>query len=746
MSRPLRTGQEYDRLRARSRDADFAQAWTHLLTRADEAVKAGLRPADVGAGWGHAYYCPDHVVLLDFDPARPHEHRCPVDGAIWRGEAFDGGWRSVLNGHILNGLSTCALVWQATGEERYRDHVAGLLLDYAGRYPSCRRTGSTSVTAGSPVSRWRRRCGPSGSPTPTTVYASPSAPRTGSGSRPTCCTTSAPTSPTTSCTRSTTSSAGIAALTTLGVQLDEKSFLDTAFAHPHGLTEQLQEGILDDGWWAEGSPSYHFYMLSAVLSSALALRHVDPGFLDSPRLRSTFVAPLTMLRSDLSLPALNDGWISIALPLGVGGYAAHYEQAYGLWNDPADAAFLRTAYDRGVPRLSEAALLMGPDLRRAGSESSRSSRPPRRAVHPASGYAVLSDGEGGTERSLLVKYGLHGGGHGHPDKLMLDLHAYGVRLAPDPGSPAYNSPLQGPWFRQTLAHNTVVIGEVSQPEAQGRLLAHVPPEAGRPGVVDAAVSWPVDPDADRGPQGSWLREPRRVHVPAYAGAAIRRCVVWKPAPGGYFLDVVLVTTAGAEPVDLAWHHRGTLVVPAPGDLTADLDLPGWPPSGEEYQFLEDVRRLPAGDGGAVAWEVAWEVAGGGRCRHPDVGAGPRRVDRAGGNLAVQPAGQRQATLLRRSHGPRVSYAAVVEPVDGVVEAGGGDGADGAGGAVRTVTWRTNELTTGGPLCLDVALANGGADRWSVSFGGRTDGASEAVVEQRTDGDVTTYTCVLPDPW
>ncbi|MGW0231592.1 hypothetical protein ACWDWO_25075 [Actinopolymorpha singaporensis] len=31
----------------------------------------------MGAGWGHAYYCPDHIVLLDFDPARPHEHRCP---------------------------------------------------------------------------------------------------------------------------------------------------------------------------------------------------------------------------------------------------------------------------------------------------------------------------------------------------------------------------------------------------------------------------------------------------------------------------------------------------------------------------------------------------------------------------------------------------------------------------------------------------------------------------------------------
>lgn len=617
-------------------------------------------------------------------------------------------------------------MWQATGQERYRDHVADLLLDYADRYPKLpphgQHVGHGRVTGQSlEEAVWgigiayaydgvRDSLGAVDRERIETDLLH------NIGSHVTdqllhkihnieCW--------------------HLASLTTLGVQLGEKSLLDRAFAHPHGLAEQLREGILDDGWWAEGSPSYHFYMLSSILVAALALRHVNPGFLDSPRLRSTFVAPLTMLRADLSLPALNDGWISIALPLGVGGYAAHYEQAYGLWNDPADAAFLRTVYDRGVPRLSETALLMGPELRAAGAAPPR----PRRAIHPASGYAVLSDGEGRAERGLLVKYGLHGGGHGHPDKLMLDLHAFGVRLAPDPGSPAYNSPLQGPWFRQTLAHNTVVIGEVSQPEAQGRLLAHTAPALDHPGVVDAAVSWPVDPDADRGPQGSWLREPRRVHVPAYAGASIRRCVLWKSAPRGYFLDVVLVATAGEEPVDLAWHHRGTLVVPDPADLTGDLGMPDWPPGGEAYQFLEDVRRLPAEPG----WEVAWEVDG----------AGTRMwgLDPDGATVLVatspsNPPAERQATLLRRSCGPRTSYAAVVEPIDG----------DAGAGVVRAVSWATNELAAGGPLRLDVVLAEDRVDRWSVSFGGRGDGASEAVVEQHTDGDVTTYTCVLPETW
>src|SRR5699024_5867506 len=90
----------------------------------------------------------------------------------------------------------------------------------------------------------------------------------------------------------------------------------------------------------------------------------------------------------------------------------------------------------------------------------------RRDLHPTSGYAILRD-DGPQGRWLMLKYGPHGGGHGHPDKLQLEWNAHGVRLAPDAGSPAYTSPLQGPWFRQTLAHNCVVINGESQPPTTG---------------------------------------------------------------------------------------------------------------------------------------------------------------------------------------------------------------------------------------------------------------------------------------
>ncbi|HEX3815570.1 MAG TPA: heparinase II/III family protein [Mycobacteriales bacterium] len=673
MSPRLRTAEELDRLRRRREEVAFADAWKVLLQRADSAIDAGLRPAREGAGWGHGYYCPEHVEVLEFDPERPDRHRCPVDGADHIGAAYDAGWRCILNGRILDGVSAGAVVWQATGERRYRDHVVRILREYTRIYPDLpqngihvgkgRVTGQSLEEAvwGIGIAR---------------AYDDVRDSLQDADRRPI---------------EDLLRQIGrqvhrqllnkihniecwhLSSLATIGVVLDDAEFRAIATTGENALPAQLREGILDDGWWAEGSPSYHFYMAASVLHAALALRRSDPALLDRLGFHTMFAAPLTMLRPDLSLPAFNDGWVSIALPLGLAAYAGLYEQAWGLWQDAADADLLRDLYGRGVARNTEAALTMGPDLDRVEPG------PPRvlRTVHPASGYAVLSD----ADRFLLVKYGPHGGGHGHPDKLQLDLSAFGVRTAPDAGSPAYNSPLQGPWFRQTLSHNTVLLGEESQPEAEGRLLRYVDPATSPVGLVDVEVGWPIDA-GEQGRPGSWLREPRRRHVPAYAGATLRRIVLWKPGPDSYFLDVVLVDAAQDVPVDLMWHHRGVLVEPA------TLRTAEWAAPAEAYGFLDDVADLPG-----PTWQAAWKVDGAGtRMWGRDPDDGRTLIATSPSN----PPAERQSTLLRRSRG-RVCYATVIEPV----RAGGG--------AIRSVRW--------GRASLDGAevtvVHDSGVDGWQL---------------------------------
>ncbi len=84
-----------------------------------------------------------------------------------------------------------------------------------------------------------------------------------------------------------------------------------------------------------------------------------------------------------------------------------------------------------------------------------------------SGCAILQRGA----TWLCLKYGPHGGGHGHPDKNNFVLYSRGRVLFPDPGTRPYGSPLHAEWDRVTLAHNTLVVDEASQAPTTGKLLA-----------------------------------------------------------------------------------------------------------------------------------------------------------------------------------------------------------------------------------------------------------------------------------
>ena len=90
---------------------------------------------------------------------------------------------------------------------------------------------------------------------------------------------------------------------------------------------------------------------------------------------------------------------------------------------------------------------------------------------PQSGYAILEHGSARDAAWLCLKYGPHGGGHGHPDKLNVSLYARGLLLGLDPGTAAYGVPIQKEWFRTTLAHNTLVVDETCQKPAEGKCLA-----------------------------------------------------------------------------------------------------------------------------------------------------------------------------------------------------------------------------------------------------------------------------------
>jgi hypothetical protein len=167
-----------------------------------------------------------------------------------------------------------------------------------------------------------------------------------------------------------------------------------------------------------------------------------------------FEAPVNLAMPNLILPAFNDsGEVNIRNSI--------FELAYARYHDPVNLVALA-----GSQRRDELALWFGvPQLPAAQNIA----LPSRNAQ--ASGYAILQRGAGEQATWLCLKYGPHGGGHGHPDKNNFVLYARGKVICPDPGTQPYGSPLHAQWDKVTLAHNTLVIDGANQAKAAGQCLA-----------------------------------------------------------------------------------------------------------------------------------------------------------------------------------------------------------------------------------------------------------------------------------
>jgi len=140
------------------------------------------------------------------------------------------------------------------------------------------------------------------------------------------------------------------------------------------------------------------------------------------------------------------------------------------------------------------------------------------------GLAVLRAGEW----YVSLECGPAGGGHGHPDRLNLTLHADGVHWLPDFGTGSYVA-RDLFWYRSTLAHNAPRTGGASQAAGDARCEAFA-----------VAGEW------------AWARG---------AFGELARTIVSGPR---YVLDVVELSSREEHVLELPWHFAGSGDVATPG--------------------------------------------------------------------------------------------------------------------------------------------------------------------------------------
>jgi len=344
----------------------------------------------------------------------------------------------------------------------------------------------------------------------------------------------------------------------VGLLLDDRKLLAEALDKPkYGHRALLTEAVPDSGMWHEGSWSYHSYVLSALEPLTEAARHCGIDLYDQ-RFKALVDAPFRLAAPNGALPAFNDSSEG-----NVASFAAAAELAFARYREPLHLAVIDPQR-----RIGEAALFHGVEELPAAQP-----RAQRSVNFPGSGHAILTRGTGRESPWLCLKYGPHGGAHGHPDKASFVLYVRGQRLALDPGMALYGAPIHAGWYRTTLAHNTLTVDERSQHPTTGQALAFGSDQDAEFAVLDAGAI------AD--------------------GVRFVRSVALLDTRTVVFIDQV---TADAEHTfDLAYHQVGRWLHLPAGSALQPPDLDG-------YRYLTEATTRTTDQGLTLQLETApgWE--------------------------------------------------------------------------------------------------------------------------------------------
>jgi oligo-alginate lyase len=472
-----------------------------------------------GGQWMHWYVCPDTGTHLQFHP--PNHNVCPDTGKEYSGAPINQVVNQLKNDDLGQDAITLGLAYRFANDPRYASSAALILRAYADQYghyllhdnnnksdtPHAARAYSQTLDE----SIWLIELTWTydlirGSGVLTTEDKAhiendllrPSAATVGK----------APKEATPNI-----QSWVNGAVAAVGYELNDPAMIHYALDGPLGFRHQMKV-FVKEGFWLEGAWGYQFYaMRPLTMTAQMAARHGNNLWKEEPAFASLFHGPLGVTLPNGALPAFNDSH-----EVDLYAQAGLYEVAFAATHD---TALLPVVEQHG--RLNREALLFGVEKLPALNTSANKS-----AVFPEAGYATLRAPKG--TLTVITKFGEHGGGHGHNDKLGFILYDGDRTLGIDPATQLYGLPMHREWDKMTVAHNTVGVDETMQAASAGKLIDW-----------RAESGWTAM-TADAGP--------------VYPYAALKRSIL---VTGEYVLvvDADRSLDGSAHTFDLSYHNVGT---------------------------------------------------------------------------------------------------------------------------------------------------------------------------------------------
>ncbi|TDE88785.1 hypothetical protein EXU48_22100 [Occultella glacieicola] len=559
-SRVARTGWAADTLDAVR--ADFEHWQTRLRLPGPDQVSA----------WTHHYFCDDDGEPLRFDSARPNEHVCPGCGRTYRGDPWDGAWRTRMHNMAAAQSQRAALLARLGDDEDSRaaagEALTRIVTHYASHYRSYElhgvNVGKARVTPQNldesvwiiGLLRSVRWAGPHLAESTRAAaralaadVADVLAPQLGMIHNIHCWI--------------------VAALAECAVATGDAELLATATDGPFGARAQLLEGMHPEGLWFEVNPHYHFYAVNALLSFVEVAGPEALAGEPAQRLLRAVQAPAELAYTDGRVPAYGDGWPDSFL----GTFAQTAEVASALLPGASTALVPPYLDDRPAPvqvwfgaghvagpsgervgRYSVGALVFGAETLPDGSDGAQ----PGSFVWRGPGIGLLRS----RLARVAIRFGPDAGWHDHHDKLAVDVEC-GQWRSLDLGTSGYGADITV-WMRSQVAHNVIVVGDRPQPPHDGELV-HADDRS-----LTARSSW--------------------------NGAEVSRSLA---LTGSGWTDELQVVCDPGTPLEWLFHGDGTIVAATGAAVEPPTDDLG-------HAWLTDVRALSAHDG---AVDVTWD--------HPD---------------------------------------------------------------------------------------------------------------------------------
>ena len=544
------TAQTFERAKARAEKHDWANKQLEgLISTADAALEMAVDIPDEAGQWGHHYVCKKCGSSLRHQPPN---HVCKRCGQVYSGWPYDQVIISGIHHRYWNAVKSLGLGYAFTGNEDYAQKAREILLGYADKYTTYPLHNVWNKLSNSAARIFAQTLDEAVAIITVAwgydlIYNSP---RLSDEDKQTIeerfFRQVVETIKRNNAGISNWQSWHNAGLAAVGFCLQDEDIASLAINGPSGFRFQLRNSILADGFWYEGTAAYHYYALDALKWTSEASHFAGMDFYEDPAYKSLYDAPLLYTFPDLNFPAVNDSDV-----FSITGRHGMYELAYARFQEPG---YLILAQRGG--RKSLEALLWGVDELPAAPDVGLASRD-----FAGLGAAVLRQGAGPEQLYAHLDYGPHGGGHGHQDKLAVILFGLGRQLAPDPGRLAYGAPMQGSWYRQTVAHNTLCVDERSQAATEGKLMLF----NSQPGLAVAHAQCDT----------------------AYAGVMMKRTVALTDR---YMIDILEASSEEDHTYDWLWHNFGTLEAGLPTESRGE---PLATASG--YQHFTDIRQATTGD-------------------------------------------------------------------------------------------------------------------------------------------------------